>query len=428
MAALAQAGFSTAVFAPGWPFEHFDTSLLKATDAAPTTSMAEAVDRSVWEGHSLPVDLGCDCRKGKPHHTNAYRKHPILRHAREYPAGSSSYFHSDFTKAFRQDINGLRSRLASQSILPHNMADTGRESLCDDLLTHILYSCFEGDWLCIRATSSARRREGREVTAANVPSGTAASHPETIRLCLFKLDMTCKDNVRAIIEMASGEVSDTVTVGFYAGYQGTDHRKLEYHHHIVPPKRSPASKPRLMMRYMDVIEILLQSPTTEHLLVEFGVFWQDCYFKEQDQLLLTLKSLIIRPYDQHHDFCVNGVMVVQSKTGTDVEAQLEWQWEGSKEKWPDGVPWSVTTGPFSHFAVFIDNKEVGTAHCLEFPLRDEDCEASGDEEVVVSIRGQLFGGGTITSAPTRVWRDELRPRVLDSTWSMVEHEEEGHVV
>lgn len=427
MAALEQAEFSTAAFAPGWAYEHFDTSLPNLTDAAPATTMAKAVDRSVWEGLPLPIDVGCDCRKGKPHHTKEYQKHPILRHAREYPAGSSSYFHSDFAKAFIQDSNGIRSRLGSQSILPHIIADTRRESLCDDSFTQILYSCFEEDCLCIRGTSSARLKKGPELTAAHVPEGTAASHLETIRLCLFKLNMTCDGDVRAIIEMASAEISGTV--GFYAAYQGIDCRKLEYLHHAISLRRPPTSKSRSTTRYMNINEIRLQAPGTEYQLVEFGVFCQGCYFEEQDQLLLTLRSLTIRPYDESdNSFCVKGVMVSRSGTGNDVEAQLVWRWEGSKEKWPTGIPWSATTGPFSHFAIFIDNKEVGTAHCLEFPLRDEDHEACADEEVAVSIRGHLFGGGIISSASTRFWRDELRPEVSDSTWYMVKQEEDGHMM
>lgn len=420
MAALGQAEFSTAVFAPGWCYEHFDTSLPRSTDAAAATTMARAVDRSVWQGVPLPVDVGCDCRKGKPHHTKDYRKHPILRHAREYPAGSSSYFHSDFTTAFFKESVGFRSRLGSQAILPHNMADTGKESLVQKL-----YTCFEEDHLCIRVTSSARLKEGPEIAAVNVPRGTTASHPETIRLCLFKLNMSCEDDVCAIIEMASAHIS----VGFYATYQGIDCRKLEYRYHAISPEGPSTSNVTAMTIYPNITEIRLQAPATEYQLVEFGVSCQGCYSEEPDQLLLTLRSLTIRPYDESdHSFYINGIMVSRSGTGNNIEAQLAWRWEGIKGKWPHGIPWSATTGPFSHFAIFIDNREAGTAHCLEFPLRDEDHEASGNEQVAVSIHGHLFGGGTITSSSTRFWRDELRPKVLDSTWCMVEQEEEGDMM
>lgn len=413
MAALGQGEFSTAVFAPGWSYEHFDTSLTKSADAAAATTMARAVDRSVWQGVPLPVDVGCDCRKGKPHHTKDYRKHPILRHAREYPAGSSSYFHSDFAKAFIKDSVGFRSRLGSQAILPHNIADTGKESL-----TQKLYTCFEEDCLCIRVTSPARRKEWPETTAIDVPRGTTASHPQRIRLCLFKLNMTCEDDVCAIIEMANAQIS----VGFYAAYQGIDRRKLEYRYHAIFPERPSAS----VTRYLNTTEIRLQAPATEFQLVEFGVSCQGYYSEEPDQLLLTLRTLTIRPYDESdHSFFINGITVSRSGAGNDIEAQLVWRWGGSKGKWPKGIPWSATTGPFSHFAIVIDNQEVGTAHCLEFPLRDEDHETSGNEQVAVLIRGHLFGGGTIASASTKFWRDELRPKVLDSTWCMIEQEEEG---
>ena len=47
----------------------------------------------------MPDEVGCDCHKGKPHHTKSYSSNPITRYACEFPRGSSDFFESDFTWA-----------------------------------------------------------------------------------------------------------------------------------------------------------------------------------------------------------------------------------------------------------------------------------------------------------------------------------------
>lgn len=49
---LANQGFSTAIFGPAWTHEHFPKGSLHGEP------MAQAVQRSMWEGASLPQELG----------------------------------------------------------------------------------------------------------------------------------------------------------------------------------------------------------------------------------------------------------------------------------------------------------------------------------------------------------------------------------
>ena len=67
--------------------------------------MAKAVDRSLWQGASLPAELGCDCRKGRPHHTSSYKANPIIASVCEYPVGISSFFETNFTQAFTWNMD-----------------------------------------------------------------------------------------------------------------------------------------------------------------------------------------------------------------------------------------------------------------------------------------------------------------------------------
>ena len=95
MSVLAEAGFSTAIFGPAWTHEHFST-------AGYALSTAERVEHAMWLGQLLPSNLGCDCHRGRPHHTREYVGTPIVNHAREFPAGSAHFFETDFVRAFQQ--------------------------------------------------------------------------------------------------------------------------------------------------------------------------------------------------------------------------------------------------------------------------------------------------------------------------------------
>ena len=100
MKTLANGGFSTAIFGPAWTHEHFSTSSLIHDPWGNTISTANAVDQSLWEGFALPEELGCDCRKGRPHHIKDYKLNPIIKSAREYPAGSISFLETNFSRAY----------------------------------------------------------------------------------------------------------------------------------------------------------------------------------------------------------------------------------------------------------------------------------------------------------------------------------------
>lgn len=100
MSVLSESGFSTAVFAPAWAYEHFPRSTSALLGSKERTSIASQVDESLWTGVPLPEQLTCDC-KGRPHHTEYYRNHYITRYAQQYPAGSSHFFETNFAQAFQ---------------------------------------------------------------------------------------------------------------------------------------------------------------------------------------------------------------------------------------------------------------------------------------------------------------------------------------
>lgn len=101
MSVLSANRFSTAMFAPAWAYEHFPTSRNVDLDISNESSIAHQVDESLWTGVSLPDELVCSCKKGKPHHSKFYKTRPILRYAQEFPAGSSMFFETRFIQPFQ---------------------------------------------------------------------------------------------------------------------------------------------------------------------------------------------------------------------------------------------------------------------------------------------------------------------------------------
>lgn len=98
--ALANLNFSTAIFAPGWTFEHFRRGTERSDHAGEAPQAGRLMEQTMWEGAKLSKGLQCDCTKGIQQHKLDFQNHPIVQHARKYPAGSATYFETDFNRAF----------------------------------------------------------------------------------------------------------------------------------------------------------------------------------------------------------------------------------------------------------------------------------------------------------------------------------------
>lgn len=415
MEVLAKAGFSTAIFAPAWAYEHFSTSPSEAVDSRFPASIAKSVDRSMWEGSPLPTEIGCDCRTGRPHHTKDYQGHPILKYAHEYPAGTSSYFHTDFTRAFKSEQNAVHSSLGFQSTLPHVSAVPfcADSSFGEGIPATMLYGSPEEGSLFVRAAVEEGQRTETESLEVDTCKEAVHLEPKVQRLCLFKLSMPGDGSLRATIHYLRPE--KTGTVGFYTAYQTPDCDKVEYQYHATRPVDEFSS--------VQYLTLPVKAQVSGSNLVEIGVFSQGCHIRQPSQVILNVRSIQIMPYTgAKRGFHINHLRIRQRATDADEERSLVWQWEGSKDGWPRHLPWSQTTGPFSHFQVRINGEVGGMTQSLEFPLRKQEYEDSLRDEVAVSIHGTMFGGGTISSAEQRFLRDELSHKGLDDTWYMVEEE------
>lgn len=411
--ALAQTSFSATVFAPAWTYEHFATSLPIESECRRGASIASQVDRSMWEGFTLPKDLGCDCHKGKPHHTPEYQNCAIIDWVMEYPAGSGSFLQTDFAQPFRIRENGIHSTLGSQAVLPHLLPLPAAEweNLKGDDAREVLYACYEDDSLCIRVGPIANNSTGNRETNADYAEKTPVC--DYLRLALFKLNMTCNGSLHAVIDFTSPEISGAK--GFYFTYEESDSKAIRYQYHEIQSTQ------------LGHAVIVLQAACASSRLVECGVYCQAFSTARSSDPLLTISSLCIKPI-QHVDFefDIVNVQTKRQESGAVAETWITWEWQGSGKKWPKDLPWSSTTGPFAYFSVGIDGRDVGRAHCLQFPLRKEDLEENEGDEVVLTIRGYAFGdSNAVRSKSASVSRSELRLEVVGSDWCLLFERSEG---
>lgn len=321
---LAKESFSTAIFSPAWTFEHFSTSPANAYGPQEDIqSMAKAVDRCMWEGCSLPDNLCCDCRRGKPHHASDYESNPIVKSASEFPAGSAWYLHTDFTRAFKKDRGCLRSCLGSQAILPHllPMSAAEWERIDQSPARQLLYGEYEDGALSIRVRTAGR--VGSDVNSVeDMPYDS--SRLTTNRLCLFKVDMAGDRNLQAILSYTNVPVRRSCIAGLYTAYQTGDAKQLDYRYYDLPlTRRSDVAKGELYTT--KIFQLRPSCPGAR--LVELGIFCQDMFYRQKQHEVVCLTSITIKPFHEEPlDITIENIRMTQRGQAPYAEIRLAWGW------------------------------------------------------------------------------------------------------
>ena len=394
---LAENDFSTAIFAPAWTHEHFST--------ASHESIAASVERSMWEGLSLPSDLHCECTKGKPHHTLEYRSYPLVRSAREYPVGSSVFFSTDFRPAIPLADDGqYLSHLGSQAVQPHILPVSASdiEAMRSGPETRILYAeppSAKTSGLTIRT-----KILGHDDHAPNL--GRDPATKSLCRLCVFKVNMLADGTLEATFKFRAGSKRGQALIGFYTIYASQSSHELECKNNII---HYPSP---------DKVEhktINISNDTPDSRLIELGVFCEGHNGIARHEKLLEIFDITVKSKNLPKvRWIIDDLHVTSHSNPETTQKRLKWRWTGPSDfVQSELLPWSKTTGPFSHFVISIAGAVVGEAYCHEFPLRDADFDkVQGDKtprkegRVEVLIQGVLFGGGSVRSEAMMISREE----------------------
>lgn len=262
--------------------------------------------------------------------------------------------------------------------------------------------------------------QARQDSTLSTPSPQSPdSGLETHRLCLFELSMPTSSTLIAYIKYQRHRVSRSVTTGFYLAYHSPENQtSLSYTYH--PAEYSPSPSSAISETNISAISAA-KLPHHDHRLVELGTYISSPTIPntELDMTplhLMTIQHISIVPAPatpEPSDHRITNLRIATRGAGPYTQARLVWEFVSTSHTVRDGLPYSKTTGPFSHFLVSVNGKCIGRAYACEFPLRREDFgelesenEKEGHEEeekeMEVTVEGGLFGGGKVLGERIRI--------------------------
>lgn len=338
---LARLGLTAGIFAPAWALEHFP-------------EFSKAVERSMWDGDQLPTSLRCDCRPESTHEAPEYLKHPITGSAMEYAAGSESFFHSNFARAFTthtlQRNDPITSHVGKQSILPH-LKGAGSNPPDGS-------GGFHGEFL-----SSPSR------LAVSFNEAASSQLTPDRSLALFKLSMV--GNLEARVTYRKGETPKGMNISFR--FSGAEASSIS-----VP---SAACEKSTILRTLELAghdPMDLATSQSSKRLTGVYLCTSSNMPEPEDTTLIPVVEILeicikkIGKCDRRpaiHGICIDAPDSARRRLRWFFEAD---QGPASKEGHSDsGMPYSNITGPFSFFVVKIDEAIVGRAYALEYVLTGE---------------------------------------------------------
>lgn len=369
---VAELGLSAGIFAPAWSFEHFPHH-------------GRAVEQAMWEGKSFSEDTECSCGNGSTRHQPNI-DFPILRSAKEFPAGSESFFYADFSRAWCEhkveDNNVVlgchtrHSQLCAQSILP-----------CPPDLSNN----DEGIDLSRRLVDS----DGRAmliVEAQQKISLTADNHLEQL-LPLYKFDMPANGSLHFMASCRKLLLSTTgASIGFYLkttrGLQSLP----------IPENNS--------LQSIQTTVGMASHLTADDRLQELGIHLRGCTNDVGEAVqLLEIFELGILPesaVQKSQLFSISDIRVEHRGQGETTHARLCWSFNGTSdaEARVEGLPYSKVTGPVSYFNIQVGGLRLGRAYAMEHPLVQSLVERFMGREMKVDITGISFDGRQLVHSKT----------------------------
>jgi hypothetical protein len=383
---LAEIGLSVGVFAPAWSFEHFP-------------GRGRALEKAMWDGTSLPDGIDCACGKASVQHPSN-REFPITRSARDFPAGSSSFFYTDFSRAFGRHKNeqnhlwggkALHSQVASQSLLPH-MNNTSYSKMDIECSINSLSMHLEdlpGSTQLVVETRSLIPLDPK-LHQDTVINDTDNPKMYDRYLPLFNLNIATTEPLRLRIVFNFLLVDPTVYVvpAFYIKCSGISGIKF-------------FSIDRLGRNIIEATQTL-----QDERINEIGFHLHALAFSEEVERAVEITEICIAPLGSASIACIiDNIRIEEKSEGETKHKRLCWTYsrERTDEIANNSMPLSATTGPFSYFVVEINELELGRTYALEYILGEALREKLGEGKTSeVKITGIGFDGRKITESWARV--------------------------
>lgn len=367
VAKLAELGLSAGVFAPAWSFEHFP-------------GRGKEIERVMWGGEALPGDIDCSCGNSSFRHQATG---PCIdQYARLTPAGSESFFFTDFAPAFKghgkrekEEIYGGHARhaqLGYQAPFP---------------LPKYPASAHEGAHLqVVRCLDEPVEGPSKVVIEyRGCPTTTLQDREEpSLSITLFRFDMLADYSLHLTIKYRC-LLKDAVNASSSLYLKFTDHeQRLPLLNHKSEGIRT------LETRLGTSSSVGNRKACFEELSIDLqGLHGTGTV------PILEIYSISIVPDGHHtslHQHHIHGIHAVHRGEGENKHVRLRWEYAVNSKGNAKGVPYSELTGPFSHFVVRMSGIQVGRAYALEHIVSRQLAEALANKDVEVEITGIGFDG------------------------------------
>jgi hypothetical protein len=375
---LAEVGLSVGVFAPAWSFEHFPTH-------------GREVEQAMWDGHALPENVNCGCGNASRQHP-PNRGHPVTRSAQEFPAGSESFFYTNFSRAFARHTDSqihlwggkaLHSQLASQSLLPHLSNTSYSTEIGNSINT--LYMHLEDLPGWTQLVVEARSLIPTDGASHEDNVNDNIENPKLYERCLriLKVNITSTKPLR--LRIAYNFLLDDPTIWISAFYiqcsGGVSSRRIF----------------RINRPGKNIIEAYHTSQVGS--IDEIGFHLIGPQFGEIAVRVIEITEMCLCPVSSPSvAYSIDNIRVEGRGEGETRHRRLCWNISGEdgNKDVDSGIPYSEVTGPFSYFTVQAGGFDLGKAYALEYVLSEALVERLGEEDdVKVKISGVGFDGREI---------------------------------
>ena len=348
---LAELGLSAGVFAPAWSFEHFP-------------GRGRSIERTIWYGDDLPDDVDCSCGNAATRHQQT-QGCCISKSARLFPAGSGTFFFTDFSRSFTQHATDglLHTQLSAQAPLPLAKQRTKQ---------------------CSQARIAHRLADGPRSKLVIEAQDCLQTDTSSYYIPLYSLNMPVADGLELEVTYRNLVIDTDAVPSLSLKLSNHDQPRL------LPVENAGVSTMRA--------KIGPQAYTDEGGdLQELGIHLTG-FSGEGTFPILEIYSISITPF--HCDKVppvhrISDVHLQHQGEGENKHVRLCWKFTDSTEDRMTGIPYSQLTGPFSYFLVNVNGTQLGRMYTLQKIVTEEMEKTFAEKEVEVEIIGVGFVGQSL---------------------------------